>query len=527
MKKILLSQSMFSNLPNLRIRLPEPPEKVKSNPFTHGKSIQLYTKTELCMKNEGKSIRTNWFEKQLYAIWKVTGQPVPYAFRTADTDDTPRSLDAGCLGFLFHRSSPEIELICNPETDVIEAVLPIGALVDRYSGLEEKLISQLDVVAPERPIANDGLWRSIWTFHKDGKKQFPVLDQQGKLKFVFKFKNELDVEERVTIGEFKKRLAAGEFNQGGGLRMRRVQDSGSENIYSIRNCINKGCADAEILKSWPSPPKKKNTSWNKLEIRSVVDVYFKMLGLEAAGKPLTKSEFRRKLLTRLERSSGAIEMKMQNISAVLAEQGVPWIRGYKPLGNYQNDLLEVVSAVFEENCSGITFDHLFEQLKPESISEIFVGPPKASQAGTSSKQHSRSPSIKNFVQQNIENKKLGDAGEEFVLDLERSRLVKLGRADLANRVEWAARTQGDGLGYDIVSFDKEGSPIYIEVKTTCGVISSDFFLSATELAVSQQHGEAYKLYRVFQFANNAKVYVVNGPLNKKLQLKPTEYRAWI
>ncbi|MBK8614733.1 MAG: hypothetical protein IPN85_15005 [Flavobacteriales bacterium] len=38
-----------------------------------------------------------------------------------------------------------------------------------------------------------------------------------------------------------------------------------------------------------------------------------------------------------------------------------------------------------------------------------------------------------------------------------ARLAAAGRADLAKEVEWVAKTQGDGLGYDIRSFSIDGA----------------------------------------------------------------------
>ena len=48
------------------------------------------------------------------------------------------------------------------------------------------------------------------------------------------------------------------------------------------------------------------------------------------------------------RTKGSIERKHQNISAVLHEVGCPFIGGYKPLGNYQALLKEVVVRVLCE-----------------------------------------------------------------------------------------------------------------------------------------------------------------------------------
>ena len=54
-------------------------------------------------------------------------------------------------------------------------------------------------------------------------------------------------------------------------------------------------------------------------------------------------------------------------------------------------------------------------------------------------------------------RKLGKQGEQFVLDLEKRHLIEINRADLAARVEWVSQSQGDGLGYDIRSFQNDGA----------------------------------------------------------------------
>lgn len=59
---------------------------------------------------------------------------------------------------------------------------------------------------------------------------------------------------------------------------------------------------------------------------------------------------------------------------------------------------------------------------------------------------------------------IGFLGEQIVLDTEKNRLKDY--PDLAKKVEHISQTRGDGLGYDILSFDTYGNPIYIEVKTT-------------------------------------------------------------
>lgn len=49
---------------------------------------------------------------------------------------------------------------------------------------------------------------------------------------------------------------------------------------------------------------------------------------------------------------------------------------------------------------------------------------------------------------------------------ERERLIGVNKTDLANKIEHSAAIKDDGLGYDLISFDVDGSKIYIEVKAT-------------------------------------------------------------
>ncbi len=81
-------------------------------------------------------------------------------------------------------------------------------------------------------------------------------------------------------------------------------------------------------------------NWSKFEVEAAVEDYFNMLRLELSGQRYNKSRHRRELIGRLNnRSDGSVELKHQNISAVLIEMGVPYINGYKPRFNYQRTLL--------------------------------------------------------------------------------------------------------------------------------------------------------------------------------------------
>jgi hypothetical protein len=142
-----LSKNELEGLETLPIRIPD---YTGSHPFSSGLSIKVYGQEELKKQSVTKHARTDWFEKNLFAIWREIGKPVPYAFRTAD--GTIRSMDAGCLGFLFNRAQPELVVESDPDTGEIVAVEPAGQLRTRYEQLEASLRRE---VRPEIPIRSE------------------------------------------------------------------------------------------------------------------------------------------------------------------------------------------------------------------------------------------------------------------------------------------------------------------------------------------------------------------------------------
>jgi hypothetical protein len=146
-----LSKNELEGLETLPIRIPD---YTGSHPFSSGLSIKVYGQEELKKQSVTKQARTDWFEKNLFAIWREIGKPVPYAFRTAD--GTIRSMDAGCLGFLFNRAQPELVVESDPDTGEIVAVEPAGQLRTRYEQLEASLRREVRPEIPIRPESAQG-----------------------------------------------------------------------------------------------------------------------------------------------------------------------------------------------------------------------------------------------------------------------------------------------------------------------------------------------------------------------------------
>lgn len=96
------------------------------------------------------------------------------------------------------------------------------------------------------------------------------------------------------------------------------------------------------------------------------------------------------------------------------------------------------------------------------------------------------------------NMELGAKGELMVLLYEKRRVFLKEGASGVSKIEHVSVTQGDGLGYDIVSLEDD-KRIYIEVKTTKYGSDRDLYFSEREFRAMEELDEKYYLYRVYDF----------------------------
>jgi hypothetical protein len=105
-----------------------------------------------------------------------------------------------------------------------------------------------------------------------------------------------------------------------------------------------------------------------------------------------------------------------------------------------------------------------------------------------------------YVLRDQRNRTLDLTGERIVAAYERMTLTDAGIADLAEKVELVSETMGDGLGYDVRSFDyTSGEEKHIEVKTTSGPASMPFYMSRSEKEYAAQSKHPYFLYRIYGY----------------------------
>ena len=55
--------------------------------------------------------------------------------------------------------------------------------------------------------------------------------------------------------------------------------------------------------------------------------------------------------------------------------------------------------------------------------------------------------------------------------------------------------------------------------------ASSFIISRNELDFAAEAEEAFHLYRVFQFREQPKLYILKGSLEDQVHLEPIDYRA--
>lgn len=113
-------------------------------------------------------------------------------------------------------------------------------------------------------------------------------------------------------------------------------------------------------------------AWSVSEIDALIDSYLIMLRSEIAGQKYNKRRSNIQLQERVSRTHASIEFKLCNLSAVLQEQGLPYIQGYKPRAHYQSALFEQVTCRLDEfpraEIQSIPSDQLSEPMTYPEVS---------------------------------------------------------------------------------------------------------------------------------------------------------------
>lgn len=258
-----------------------------------------------------------------------------------------------------------------------------------------------------------------------------------------------------------------------------------------------------------------------------------MLGAELSGVRYNKAAHNRALVEKLNgRSTQSVEFKHANISAVLNDLGFPSIVGYKPRFNYQQLLYDVVAERLASNLelhqlAAADADRPIVVPEVDEILAVLTRAPSASSRDPVARESQ--PGVRrysvNYLEREAHNRSLGAAGEAFAMNYEQARLMAAGCDRLAGRIEHVSRKEGDGAGFDILSFEESGVERLIEVKTTKYGAETPFYVSRNEVAVSESRKERYQLYRLFGFRVEPRLFTLAGSLSMTCNLSASSYLA--
>ena len=212
--------------------------------------------------------------------------------------------------------------------------------------------------------------------------------------------------------------------------------------------------------------------------------------------------------------------------------GEEWIPGYKPAFNFQASLVDAVVRWLDRHpdwlapTARMAMDPSPTALREEAI--VWIGPPPTHSNAPPPNELEQMTAIArkyDVAERDARNRALGRAGEERILAHERASLLAAGRTDLAEGIRWVSHVDGDGAGYDILSFDPDGSERLIEVKTTKGWERTPFHITRNELAVAETHRDEWRLVRLWNFAREPRAFELRPPLEAHVSLMAISYQA--
>lgn len=185
--------------------------------------------------------------------------------------------------------------------------------------------------------------------------------------------------------------------------------------------------------------------WSRAEVDATIQSYFRMLSLEARQERYQKTSFNEELRGSLKgRSKASVELKFQNVSAVLHTLGLPFIPGYKPRGNSQLLLRQAVQdfAMGHTDAVQQVVDAMEEVKAPQqkTFSAVLRSPPPLEDVvrAEPAARRPRLPRKVDYASRDEVNRKLGREGEHWTLGYEQRRLTELGRPELFQQLSWVS-----------------------------------------------------------------------------------------
>ena len=186
---------------------------------------------------------------------------------------------------------------------------------------------------------------------------------------------------------------------------------------------------------------------------------------------------------------------------MLTQLGLPRIAGYRPAWNFQGAIADAIGHFLAVNPDPVPFA-VVPKIGFAEPPTLFVEPPPQlpPMSPTAKNAFDRvarkyDPALRDEL-----NRALGLAGEEHIYEAEQRKLFDAGRHDLAKKVRWVSQADGDGLGYDIRSYDESGAEKWIEIKRPEAAIRRRSFCHEMKTKLRKARPEIFRLYRLYDFS---------------------------
>jgi hypothetical protein len=186
----------------------------------------------------------------------------------------------------------------------------------------------------------------------------------------------------------------------------------------------------------------------------------------------------------------------------------------------------------QKNVTSLLKDYVFDFPAPEETEPEFISLKAGKPSETAENESRKKSGVTDFERQNRRNKLAGNQGEDIVFLAEKKALQANGKGNLAKDVKAVCKTD-ENAGFDILSFEPDGTPKQIEVKSTTNSPPSSnssfrFFLSANEYEKSKTLPN-YHLYIVFAVKSKTpKIWQIKNPASLEpdyLALRPSAFVA--
>jgi hypothetical protein len=175
-----------------------------------------------------------------------------------------------------------------------------------------------------------------------------------------------------------------------------------------------------------------------------------------------------------------------------------------------SSMLTLYEKVFDEHGPNLDHDGVIESSDPTTKKIVEKDFKLRKRKKTSSKTDSSIISSKKKYSKNAI--KIGYEGELKVFELEKERLREAGRSDLEMKVVHLAAANKTP-GYDIMSYNVDGTPRRIEVKSGLGK-KSIFDLTRNEKNMAEKYGKEYVIAVVENVRNKPTVEFIVNPVGQ-------------